>query len=329
MTATAVPRETMVPVGGLELFVRERGEGHPLLMINGLGGNLEMWGPAEERLAAVARTIMFDSPGTGRSRMPFWPLSISAQAKLAAGALDRLGYERVDVLGFSLGGLVAQELAFQQPQRVRRMALVASACGWGSMPGTVEALTLAAMPLRYHSPLLYEQTKVLLSPVDAELVNRLSELRDARLRYPPPILGYLWQLWSGVLWSSLRWLPSVRVPTLVLHGEADELVPPANGVQLARMLPESRLHVLSGEGHLLVYDPDGGTLPLLHDFFTIPSLRRSHAWSTGAVVDDDETVEAAFATSVGGEPIRTLSAAYRRYVGRVAGNGGNGHPAAA
>jgi pimeloyl-ACP methyl ester carboxylesterase len=321
MTASTMPRETMVPVGALELFVRERGEGQPLLMLNGLGGNVEMWGAAEDELASVVRTITCDSPGTGRSPMPFWPLSIPALADLVVGALDRLGYGRVDVLGFSLGGLVAQEIAHRERDRVRRMGLVATACGWGSMPGTAAAITLAAMPIRYHSRLLYERTKVMLNPVDAELVDRLPALKEARLRYPPSLLGYTWQLWAGALWSSLPWLPSVEVPTLLVHGEADELVPPANGVQLARLLPDSRLHVLSGEGHLLVYDPNGGALPLLRDFFSSPSLDESAAWSTATVVDDDETVEAAFTTSVGGEPIRSLSGAYRRYVGHVTGNG--------
>jgi pimeloyl-ACP methyl ester carboxylesterase len=315
----------MISVGGADLFVREAGEGHPLLLINGLGANLEMWGRTEERLATVARTIVYDAPGTGRSPMPMWPLSIGALAKLTLSALDRLGYERVDVLGYSLGGLVAQQLARERPHRIRRMALVATACGWGSMPGTVEAITLAAMPLRYHSRLLYDQTKRLLSPVDAELVDRLTELREARLRYPPPILGYMWQLWSGAMWSSLPWLASVGTPALVLHGEADELVPPANAVQLARLLPESRLHVLANEGHLLVFDPDGTAVPLLGDFFSSERLDRSDAWSTGAAIDDDESVEAAFAAWGGGEPIRSLSDAYRRHVRRNGRSAADGH----
>ena len=71
------------------------------------------------------------------------------------------------------------------------------------------------------------------------------------------------------------------MPTLVLHGAADELVPSANAVQLARLLPESRLHILSGEGHLLVFDPQGGALPLLEDFFGSARLGDSRAWATG------------------------------------------------
>jgi len=303
--------------------VRERGEGQPLLLINGLGANVEMWGPCEDRLSASTRTIMFDSPGTGRSSTPVWPRSIPAVADIVAGALDELGYECVDVLGFSLGGLVAQELAHREPGRVHRLALCSTACGWGSMPGTLEALALIAMPLRYYSRQLSEQTNWLLSPADDALLRRLTALTEARLRYPPSLFGYASQVWAGALWSSLMWLHSVRVPTLLVHGEADQLVPPANSVQLARLLPESRLHLLPDEGHFIVFDPESRTLPLLEEFFTTPTLDACTAWSSGAVVDEDEAVEAAFAESVGAEPYRSMSSAYRWLAQQARRNGGH------
>jgi pimeloyl-ACP methyl ester carboxylesterase len=291
--------------------VRERGKGRPLLMLNGLGSNVDTWGHAEERFSRVARTVAFDSPGSGRSSTPLWPLSIAMLARTAADVLDELGCERVDVLGFSLGGLVAQQLARDAPGRVRRMALVGTACGWGSMPGQPAALTLLSIPLRYHSRVLYDQTKWLLSPADRELLGRVDGVSKSRLDHPPSLRGYAAQLWAGATWSSLTWLPSVRVPTLVVHGGGDQLVPAANAVQLARLLPESRLHVLPGEGHLLVVDPDGGAIPLLEDFFTAPNVERSRAWSTGRAVDDDETVETAFELALGTQPYRALSNAYR------------------
>jgi poly(3-hydroxyoctanoate) depolymerase len=321
VTASAAPRETILSARGADLFVRERGEGNPLLMINGLGGNVEMWGAAEQRLSTFARTIVFDSPGSGRSPTPSWPVSIRALAHIVAGALDELGHEQVDVLGFSLGGLIAQELARAERPRVRRLALVATACGWGSMPGSLQSLALISMPMRYHSRGFYEQTKSLLSPADAALLRRHGALTDARLRHPPSIAGYMAQLWAGALWSSLRWLPSLRVPTLVLHGAGDHLVPSANGVQLARLLPESRLHVLPDEGHLLVFDPESRSLPLLEDFFASPSLDESRVWTSGVEVDDDATVDRAFADSVGAQPYRTLSDVFRRYVQHTHRNG--------
>jgi pimeloyl-ACP methyl ester carboxylesterase len=309
----------MVSADGIEFFVRERGRGHPTVIINGLGGLAEMLGPIETLLSTRARTIAVELPGGGRSPTPRRPLSISALAKVTNVLLDELGLGRVDLLGFSLGGIVAQQLAHEAPARVRRLALAGSACGWGSVPGSAEALALMAMPFRFHSRTLYERTATLLGPADQALMLRLPNLKEARLQHPPPLLGYAYQLTAGAFWSSLPWLSSVDVPTLVLAGDEDRLVPAANAVQLARLLPESRLHVIPGEGHLFVCDPESRSLPLLEDFFTSGTLARSHAWQSGTEVSDDETVEAALAAAGGAQPHRALSDAYRRYVQRAAG----------
>jgi poly(3-hydroxyoctanoate) depolymerase len=314
LTATAAVRESIVSVRGTNLFVRERGTGNPLLLINGLGGNVDMWGVVEDRLSSTARTIAFDAAGTGRSPLPVWPQSVREMAEVARGLLDELGCDRVDVLGYSLGGLVAQELARAYPTRVRRLGLVSTACGWGSMPGSRSAIALAAMPQRYYSRALYERTKGLLNSVDAEAVTRLTGLREARFRHPPSILGYIWQFWACALWSSLAWLHRVQVPSLVVHGVADELVPPANAVQLARLLPNSRLQLIPEAAHLLLFDPRLPAVSYLEDFFGARRVEESRAWSTGRVIDDDETVQAAFANSVGDEAMGAMSSAYRRYV---------------
>ena len=242
-------------------------------------------------------------------------------AKVLTNLLDDLGHEQADVLGFSLGGIVAQQLAHDAPDRVRRLALASTACGWGSLPGTTEALALISMPIRYHSRSLYERTTPLASPADRDLLQRVPGLAEARLRHPPSLLGYTYQLTAGAFWSSLPWLSSVRAPTLVLTGDGDRLIQPANGLQLACLLPESRLHVLTGEGHLYVCDPESRALMLLADFFSSRTLTRCGAWTSGTVVDDDETVEAAFEASGGAQPQRALSDAFRRYVRRSGANG--------
>jgi pimeloyl-ACP methyl ester carboxylesterase len=311
---SALATERVVRSRGIDLFVRERGDGLPLLMLNGLGSNVDTWGHAEDRLSGVARTIAFDAPGSGRSSTPRWPLSVAMLARSAADVLDELGCERVDLLGFSLGGLIAQQLAHDNPARVRRMALVGTGCGWGSIPGDPAALTLLSMPLRYHSRVLYDRTSCLLSQADRELLGRVDGVSKSRLDHPPSLVGYTAQLWAGATWSSLSWLHSVQVPVLIVHGDGDQLVPAANAVQLARLLPESRLHILSGEGHLLVVDPDGGAIPLLEEFFTAPNVETSRAWSTGRIVDDDGAVETAFELARGAQPYRAMSNAYRWFV---------------
>jgi pimeloyl-ACP methyl ester carboxylesterase len=245
--------ERTLRVQGIELFVREQGAGHPLLMVNGIGADAEMWGQAERTLASSSRTIVFDWPGTGRSQTPLYPRSLPGLARLVVALLDTLGHPRVDVLGFSFGGALAQQLANDAPQRVRRLALVSTSCGWGGTPADVGTMTAAALPYR----------RGVANP-----------------------LGYAYQLWAFATWSSLLWLSRVDVPTLVVAGVRDRLVPPRNAVQLARRLPHSSLHLLPAAEHLHMFDPDAAAARLLAEFFSSESLAHSTAWQTGLLSAD-------------------------------------------
>ena len=239
--------ESIVVVDGLRLFVREQGEGDPLLLVNGLGAHSDLWGEAERILGRTSRTIVFDCPGTGRSDLPLLPLSIPALARVACRILDARGYDRVDVLGYSFGGAVAQQLARDAPERVRRLALVSTWCGLGGDAGAPAAVLRA-----------FRKLNGIANPV-----------------------GYSYQLWSLGTWSSLPWLHRVEAPTLILSGTDDELVPPANAVRLARLLPQSSLHLLPGGGHLIMFNTESAGARLLAEFFSTPSLSQSTAWSTG------------------------------------------------
>jgi pimeloyl-ACP methyl ester carboxylesterase len=243
--------EATITAKGLRLFVREQGAGHPLLMINGIATGVERWGRAERMLAAGSRTIVFDSPGTGRSETSLYPRSLPALADTVVSLLDELGHTRVDVLGFSFGGALAQQLAKDAPARLRRLALVSTMCGWGAAPCDLGALVAAG----YLGP---------------DVANPL---------------GCAHQLWAFAGWSSLPWLGEVRAPTLVVSGLLDRLVPPSNAVQLAGLLPKSRLHLLPGAGHSHLVEGDGAGTRLLADFFSSASLARSKAWTTGVLTD--------------------------------------------
>lgn len=276
-------RETRIASGGLKLFVREQGEGHPLLMINGIGANSEMWGPAETILAARSSTIVLDCPGTGRSETPLFPLPMTALARTVCRVLDTLGYERVDVLGFSFGGALAQQLAREAPERVRRLALVSTGCGWGSTLGALDAVGAVAMPLRYYSRSWYELTNRMLGEPESADEGSVEAHAGARFSHMPSLRGISYQLLALASWSSMPWLRTVEAPTLVVSGLLDRLVPRDNAVQLARLLPNSRLHLFPGGGHLLMFDRGGDAPRLLADFFSSRSCSRSRAWTTGLV----------------------------------------------
>src|SRR5690242_2646722 len=110
-------------IAGRRIRVRLVGHGRPVLLLNGHGAHVAMWGPLEQTLEGF-QLIEFDAPGTGGSRTPPYPISIPALASLAARVLDEVDVSTADVIGYSMGGMVAQQLAASQPQRVRRLVLV-------------------------------------------------------------------------------------------------------------------------------------------------------------------------------------------------------------
>ena len=122
---------------GLDVCVRVQGQGAPLLLLNGFTRPLESWEPFVEALSD-RMVIRFDAPGVGASPVPYLPLTILQLADVAVSVLDEVGVERADVLGFSHGGAVAQQIAVSHPERVRALVLVSTSCGLGTTPGTLD-----------------------------------------------------------------------------------------------------------------------------------------------------------------------------------------------
>ena len=130
---------------GRPVNMRVHGDGPPLLLLNGLTRPLESWEPFTAELGD--RTIIsFDAPGVGRSRTPLQLVSITKLAAIAASVLDAAGVASADVLGFSFGGAVAQQLAFDSPGRVRRLVIVSTTCGVGAIPSARPRLDSLRMP---------------------------------------------------------------------------------------------------------------------------------------------------------------------------------------
>jgi pimeloyl-ACP methyl ester carboxylesterase len=305
-------QEHRVRAGGLRIHVREVGEGAPVLLVNGLGAHAAMWAPVEEVLDGL-RLIEFDAPGTGRTRSTIAPVPIPGLAWLATKVLDELGVARADVLGYSMGGIVAQQLAIAAPERVRRLVLVATTPGVGGVPGEAYAMLNVATPLRYWSPAFYAATIGGMvggrARTDPQWVAEHGRLRR---RSPPSAWGYAGQLMSIGTWTTLPMLHCIRHPVLVVTGDDDPLVPPANSYLLAHRLPHARLLLAPGEGHLLLMDPDSTALAGIHGFLQAGRPDDAPAWRDAAVVDD-ATVRAAIAgTRSPLQPLATVGALMRR-----------------
>jgi poly(3-hydroxyoctanoate) depolymerase len=244
----------LVDAGGLRLRVARRGAGPPLLLINGIGAHMDMWGPFA-RVAGERELIAFDAPGCGGSQRPALPLRMPALAGVVRDLLDALGLARVDVLGYSWGGALAQELARRAPGRVRRLVLCATAPGLGGVPPRPVAALMLGTPARYYHPrLLALSVPHIAGGRTAREPGVLAANAETRLKAPPSALGYAYQLYAAAGWTSLPWLHRLRQPSLVVGGDSDPSVPLGNARILAARIPDARLHVVKGGGHLFLLD---------------------------------------------------------------------------
>jgi poly(3-hydroxyoctanoate) depolymerase len=244
----------------------DRAHARPLLLIGGIGANIEMWRPLRAHLGGLP-TLAYDAPGTGRSQTRIVPLRMRGLARIALRLLDTLGIGGADVLGYSFGGAVAQQLARDAPQRVRRLILAATHAGMVSLPGRPQALMHLLTPLRYHSVThLRRALPAMAGGRTARDPALLAQHARDRLLAPPSFWGYQSQLFAMTGWTSALWLRQLNQPTLV-H---DPLIPLANARFLARRIPRARLHVVPEGGHLFLIDQPGDVVRVVRTFLSEP-----------------------------------------------------------
>ncbi len=244
-----------VDVDGVRLRTSIRGVGRPLLLLTGIGASLGLSVPFEDALHPHGvQTIAVDAPGTGGSTRYRRPRRMPGLARTFELLLDALDYEQVDVLGASFGGVLAQQLAHQAPSRVRRLVLAATGAGvagLGGVPGSPLALLALATPRRYQSPDYFHRIAGALYGGQARCdPDALLHGSIARFSEAPSLRGYLDQLYAISFWTGLPWLWRLPQPTLVLAGDDDPIVPVINGRILASVIPDARLEIIHGGGHL-------------------------------------------------------------------------------
>ena len=251
-------------IDGLRTKVQVRGEGPPLLLIGGLWSQVGLWDDLVPQLHGF-RTIAFDPPGLGATEMPRRPYTVKDLAAFAAGVLDALGVERAHVLGVSLGGAVAQQLARSHPDRVDRLVLVSTGFGAPGWPGRPDVL------LRF--PVLTRTETV------RELEKMAGHVFGGRLREDPSLVRDYAPAAARRdegLALPARGVAGVEQPALAAPGR------PADARRARRRRPDraagqrpgrsradclgARLHVLKGGGHLLLLDSATEVLPTITDF---------------------------------------------------------------
>lgn len=307
------PKET-IRFRDVDIFVRSVGSGPPVLLINGLGAHTAMWHAMEETLEDF-RLLQFDLPGAGESGTPRRPIPIPELAELATRVLDHFGVQRAHVIGYSMGGMVSQQLAHDAPERIDRVVLLATGPGRGSYQGDLKATINMFTPARYLSPKIYALTIGSMvggrARHDTEWVAEQGLLR---LRQSPSWRGYLYQLLSVMKWSGLPILRDVKQRVLVFAGDDDPLIPVVNPMMLTHLLPNGRLHVMNDEGHLMAMNPDSGIHPLIRSFLAAGAPEATKAWRTASTVDADELELAMAGASILPLPMAVDARARRRWL---------------
>ena len=250
----------------------------PLLFFNGIGANMELaFGLGQWIRDREILTV--DMPGVGESppaRLPYRPWMM---ARLARKLCDQFGMDDVDVMGVSWGGAMAQQYAFQYRNSVGKLILCATTAGMTMVPGKVSAISKMADARRYTDPDYMRENfqKLYGEAADEGAGEHIHNLK------PPAPMGYVYQLLAFLGWSSLPFIRFLRMPTLVMAGDRDAIVPMANAHILNTALPNARLHVIEDGGHLFLVTQAEETVAEIVDFLDEPidAMQPKSIWEQG------------------------------------------------
>lgn len=259
-------------VDDIDIYYVVEGEGPPLLMIMGFGGQHHSWGDATSRLLAQHfRTIRFDNRGTGLSDKPQVEYSIAMMADDAAGLLRALGIDRAHVYGVSMGGMIAQELALRHPQMVAGLVLGCTTPGWahGVAPSAEIIQMMMPEPGLSREEQVRKSWPALCAPRFLEEGRAfLEEMLRRSLENPTPIDTMNRQAAAIQRFDTYERLGQIRAPTLIVHGDQDVLVPTQNAYILHERIPGSRLVIIEGAGHVYFWEKPEEAARVVVEFLT-------------------------------------------------------------
>jgi len=268
-------------VGDLEVRYRLYGRdnrAHPLVMIMGLGASLDVWEPVTLRLLARDfRVLVFDNRDAGGTVGPPSPApyTIRDMAEDTLRLMDHFGFGRAHVVGVSMGGMIAQELALAHPDRLGRLVLACTTPGFrsGVAPSDAVAQALSTAGRKdvpaWNAAL--QLARVTLAPGwPVRHFWRLPGLWARTARWPVHPEAYARQLAAIAEFEAGDRLTSLKVPTLVIHGDRDILLPPDNARRLADLIPGARLAILKGAAHGLTTERPVEFARMVRDFLLEP-----------------------------------------------------------
>lgn len=242
-------------VGDINIYYETHGKGEPVVLIYGYAGHSGLWFQQVPVLSKKYRVIAFDNRGVGRTEKPDIPYTMAMMAGDVAGLLDMVGINAAHMFGISMGGMIAQHFALSYPQRVISLILGCTACG-GMHMIQPEPESLAALVdferfkkmtpeevVKQAMPFCYSQEFIETNP------DIIEERVAKQLEYPTPKRGATRQAEAIMGHDTYELLPKIKLPTLVIAGDNDRLIPVENSRILASRIPGAELAIIKGAGH--------------------------------------------------------------------------------
>lgn len=240
-------------VAGRQLHYVREGQGEPLLLIQGMSGNHLHWG--DDFLGLLRddfETIAYDHRGVGHSAKTDGPFTIADLADDAVGLLDALDVETAHVMGISMGGMTAQELALRHPERLRTLTLGCTYAGGEDSalgdPEIIQQLGTLFMTGRVEEAMRFG-FEVNVSPDFAQDPEHYELVKRIAAELPTSLEILMLQLQAIASHDTSERLGEISAPTLVIHGTVDQMLPVSNARAIAARIPDSRLEILEGVGH--------------------------------------------------------------------------------
>jgi 3-oxoadipate enol-lactonase len=250
-----------VQVNDINIYYEVHGEGEPLLMIQGYGFYSGHWMTLVPALARDYRAIIFDNRGTGRTDKPKDTYTMKMMAADAKGLLDAIGIDKVNVFGVSMGGMIAQEFALNYPDKLINLVLGCTNCGGKeSIKPTPEALAflfsqdIGKLPAeeRARQTVPWVWTKEF---IDSH-PQAVEELVAVTAKYPTPLRGFAGHVSAIASHDTCDRLPQIKVPTLVITGDSDKIIPHENSKIIASRIPGAELVIIPNAGHGFTQAPE-------------------------------------------------------------------------
>jgi len=257
---------------GIKICYNSDGSGEPLVLIGGFGMTQGFWNLQVPALTARFRVITFDNRGAGKSTVPTTPFTLADMASDTVGLMDALKIESAHVFGVSMGGMIAQIMCLDYPDRIEKAVLGCTSHGGRHAvqpdPAVMAALAQAANPdltpeeaARQIVPYLFSEDFFREDPERVEAFIRLS------VEHFMSVEGAAGQMGALSSFNVERRLGEIRSPVLVVAGSKDRLMPPENARLLSDKIPDAALEIIHGAGHNFFFEKPEALNEILMDFF--------------------------------------------------------------